>query len=147
MRPIRKLLDSIGRQRRWVLGFSFAAAVGVCGAAVLYGQPQNRAPVLFDLSVFPPVIGPSDSAIVICHAMDPDADTLVYDWITDARLRIKGAPPGEHSLYHTSENARIFYPRSILASVDSPWVQCFARDRRGMSANRVVRFVVSNRRE
>lgn len=94
-----------------------------------------------DLDVFPDVIGPSDSAIVICEAIDPDGDTLVYDWITDARVRIKGSQ--YFWLYHTSENTRIFYPTNINnVPVDTLWVQCIVRDVKGGATDGLVLFMV-----
>ncbi|WP_290664987.1 hypothetical protein [Ignavibacterium sp.] len=104
-------------------------------------KPENRRPVILSLTVFPDVIGPSDSAIVICNATDPDGDTLVYDWITDARLRINGAnPPDDRSLFNTFENSRIFYPTAL--AIDTVWVQCFARDRKGKSDAKLIIFTV-----
>ena len=106
-------------------------------------KSENRSPILFSLVAFPDTIGRSDSAIVVCDAMDPDGDTLVYDWITDARLRIKGALVDDHTLYHTHENSRIFYPTRIVnVPADTPWVQCFARDVRGKSASGVILLIV-----
>ena len=106
-------------------------------------EPQNHNPVIFSLLAFPDTIGPTDSVIVVCNAMDPDGDTLVYDWITDSRLRIKGALVGDHSLYHTHESYRIFYPTPFVNNpVDTPWVQCFARDVRGKSANGILNLIV-----
>ena len=106
------------------------------------GKTENHSPVIFSVTVFPEVIGPTDSAIVICNAMDPDGDTLVYDWITDGRLNIKGAPYYAHEEYNTYENSQIFYPNSVSSPVDTAWVQCFARDRKGGSVARVVQFIV-----
>jgi hypothetical protein len=104
-------------------------------------KSENSSPIIFSLAVFPDVIGPSDSAIVICNAMDPDGDTLVYDWITDGRVRIKGANDYDHSLYHTPENSRIVYPKNLNnIPIDTLWIQCFARDIKGKSANRIVLF-------
>jgi hypothetical protein len=100
------------------------------------GKHENRSPVMFSLTFFPEMIGPSDSVIVICNAMDPDGDTLVYDWITDARLRIKGSDIPV--LYHTRENSRIFYPTQY--AVDTVWIQCFARDVKGKSASGLLVF-------
>jgi len=74
--------------------------------------------------------------------MDPDGDRLVYDWITDGRLRIRDARPGDHSLYNTQANSMVFYPDFVTSPPDTPWVQCFARDGRGMSDNRIVTFIV-----
>ena len=124
-----------------VLGlFAVALALGACADPAT--PPQNRGPVIFSLVAFPEVASASDSILVACQAMDPDCDTLVYDWITDGRLRIKGAREGEHWLYNTHESFRVFYPGAILAPVDTVWVQCFARDRRGMSEAQVVNVVV-----
>lgn len=104
-------------------------------------KPENHRPVILSLTVFPNIIGPSDSAIVICNATDPDGDTLVYDWITDARLRINGAnPPDDTRLFNTFENSRIFYPTTL--AIDTVWVQCFARDRKGKSDTKLIIFNV-----
>lgn len=104
-------------------------------------QPQNNSPEILSLDVFPNVIGPSDSVIVICEAIDPDGDTLVYDWITDARVRIKGSQ--YFWLYHTSENTRIFYPTNINnVPVDTLWVQCIVRDVKGGATDGLVLFMV-----
>lgn len=108
-------------------------------------QPKNHNPEILSLDVFPDVVGPSDSVIVICEAIDPDGDTLVYDWITSGVVRIKGAFSDDHFLYHTSENTRIFYaPDSlhVTAPQDTFWIQCFARDVKGGSAAGIVLFIV-----
>jgi hypothetical protein len=67
--------------------------------------------------------------MVVCQASDPDGELLVYDWITDARLAIRGVPPGNNSLYGTLESYRVFYQGSVPA--DSGFVQVVARDQRG----------------
>ncbi len=104
-------------------------------------KPENHRPVVISLSASPDTIGVSDSSIIICNATDPDADTLVYDWITDGRVIIAGANPGENALYNTFQNSRVIYPKNINNGhpLDTLWVQCFARDRRGKDDNRVVR--------
>jgi hypothetical protein len=110
-------------------------------------RPQNHSPEILSLDVFPDVVKPSDSLIVICEAIDPDGDTLVYDWITTGVVRIKGAFSDDHWLYHTSENTRIFYaPDSLHVSVpqDTFWIQCFARDVKGGSAAGIVLFIVKH---
>lgn len=106
-------------------------------------QPQNNNPEILSLDVFPDVVKPSDSLIVICEAIDPDGDTLVYDWITTGVVRIKGS--NYHYLYHTSENSRIFYaPDSSHATApqDTFWIQCVVRDVKGGGIGEIVRFVV-----
>ncbi len=61
-------------------------------------KPENHDPVIRSLTAFPAVIGLTDSVVVICNAVDPDGDTLVYDWISDGRLIVQGAIPSEHFL-------------------------------------------------
>jgi hypothetical protein len=104
--------------------------------------PQNRTPVILSLKAFPEGLCESDSILVVCQATDPDNDTLVYDWITDARLKIQGVRDGQGWLYNTHESFHVFYPNVIYAPVDTAWVQCFARDGRGMSAAQVITFVI-----
>ena len=104
-------------------------------------KSENHSPTILSLLVFPDIVGSQDSVIVICNAFDPDGDTLVYDWISDAKLRIKGAnPPSDSRLFNTFEDSRIFYPTQ--RAIDTVWVQCFARDRKGKSINEIVRFLV-----
>jgi hypothetical protein len=105
---------------------------------------DNRSPGILSLSVIPDVIGPSDSVTVTCKAVDPDGDTLVYDWITDGRSRIKGANSyWDLHLYNTFENSRIFYPNNLNdIPIDTLWVQCFARDRKGKSDNKLIYFLL-----
>jgi hypothetical protein len=107
-------------------------------------KPENRSPVIFSLSVFPEVISPLDSAIIICNAMDPDGDTLVYDWITDGRVKIKGANDFDHFLYHTYENSRVVYPKNLnnRPPIDTLWVQCFVRDVKGGEVGELITFIL-----
>lgn len=99
--------------------------------------------VISSLTAFPRIIGPADSVTVTCIASDPDGDTLVYDWISDGRTSIQGTFDWQHSLYNTFENFRVVYPKNINnIPVDTLWVQCFARDRKGMSDNEIVLFIL-----
>jgi len=103
----------------------------------------NRDPVIAALRAVPDSIGPSDSTSVTCSATDPDGDTLVFDWVTDARLIIKGNPPNQYWLYDTRIGSQIFYAGpSALYPVDTAWVQCFARDRKGGSTEQLIRIKV-----
>ena len=105
--------------------------------------PEDQRPIILSLTIFPQIIAMGDSAIVVCNAMDPDADTLVYDWISDGRVRIKGIPTYDHSEYNTFENYLTIYPTHVAtAPYDTLWVQCFARDRKGKSASGIVTAVV-----
>jgi hypothetical protein len=86
---------------------------------------------VLSLTAFPTTIGPGDSAIVVCLATDPEGDTLVYDWTSDCRLIKKGGP-GELTLYNSDDHALIVYPGACnSAPVDTGWVACEVRDRRG----------------
>ena len=105
-------------------------------------KPENHHPIIKSLTAFPDVIGSQDSVIIICNAYDPDGDSLVYDWITDGRVKIKGAPDFDLFLYHTYENSRIFYPRNSVTPPDTLWVKCFTRDVKGGQAGSLVTFIV-----
>jgi hypothetical protein len=108
-------------------------------------KQENREPVILSVTVFPEIVKPKDSLIVICNAYDPDGDTLVYDWITTGIVRIKGAFGDDFSLYNTYENSRIFYATDslhVIAPKDTFWVQCFARDRKGKSIAKIIHFTV-----
>jgi hypothetical protein len=129
------------RRRTLVVTLSLALGAGACGEG-LPVNVVNRRPVILSVTVFPSVISPTDSAIVVCNAMDPDADPLVYDWVTDSRLRFKGGLATDRSRYNTYDNAQVVYPDYVKAPVDTPWVECSARDRRGKSASRIVTFIV-----
>ena len=105
-------------------------------------KPENHQPIIFSLTAFPDVLGPTDSVIIVCNAMDPDADTLVYDWFTDGKSKIKGAQFPDNILYHTYENSRVIYPEDNIILPDTLWVHCDARDVKGKSVGKSVSFVV-----
>ena len=110
-------------------------------------EAKNNSPEILSLEVFPKTIGPSDSVIVICNAIDPDGDTLFYDWITDGRLKIKGALlQSDHWLYNSLENTRVFYPKAgvVKTPIDTPWIQCSVRDGRGEADTEMIRFYVKS---
>jgi hypothetical protein len=109
---------------------------------------QNRSPVLHSVVLFPGVVAPNDSLIVVCDASDPDGDTLVYDWyaLSGSILRIKNAYPGQIALYNTHRNSQIFYaPDSmhVTAPRDTFAIQCAVRDGKGgTDVSAILRFVV-----
>lgn len=109
-------------------------------------KPENHDPIILSLTVFPEVIGISDSAIVVCDAMDPDGDTLVFDWYTDGRIEFKGNPSWEIGVRsNTHENYQIVYPVQApnFPPVDTVWVQVQARDGKGGgSVAQTVHFIV-----
>lgn len=116
-----------------------------CNDNPVDGKSENHSPVIFSVVVFPEVVKPSDSLIVICNATDSDGDTLVYDWYTTGVVRIKGARPNQPALFNTYENSRIFYaPDSIHVSApqDTFRVECAARDRKGGMDVQIVHFIV-----
>lgn len=100
------------------------------------GKPKNRRPVISSVVIFPEVVGPGDSLIVICNASDPDGDSLVYDWysVSGPTVKIKGAHDGDWALYNTYQNSQIFYApesRFVRAPLDTFGLQCAARDGKG----------------
>jgi hypothetical protein len=128
---------------RTMLTVALCACIGACGSDDEDpAKPTNQRPTILSVTVFPPTISPGESTIVVVNAMDPDADTLVYDWITDDRLIIKGSS-GYSSLFNTYDNSHVFYHGNLSRPYpDTAWVQCFARDRRGKSDNRTVHVVL-----
>jgi hypothetical protein len=104
-----------------------------CGAAIAGcsaedpTQPINHNPVIHSVTLFPQSIGPGDSAIVVCEASDRDGQTLVFDWQTDAALRIKGAHNGVY-LYDSRDKSQIFYYGTPTTPTDTAWIACSVRD-------------------
>jgi hypothetical protein len=129
---------------RWrppLIAFLLGVSVGACSLDFPFDLGNHR-PHISSVTVFPNVITRADSVTVTVVARDADEDILVYDWITDGRLRIRGAIPSDHSLYNTSTNSMVFYPEYTPSLPDTPWVNCSARDGRGASDSRTVRFIV-----
>ncbi len=100
--------------------------------------PPNHSPIISSLIAFPTDLGLTDSLFVVCIASDPDGDALVYDWFTDARLKIKGNRPDDHGLYDSPDNTHIFY-RDYITPDTTAWVQCIVRDHRGGATGRIVK--------
>lgn len=130
------------RLQRLVAVFILGSAAISSGCGRNATGPLNHAPVLVTLTVFPQSVGVSDSVVVTCVATDQDADTLVYDWETDLRLRIKGAPPGYPIKSNSPNNTETFYPAYVPSSLDTVWVACTVRDRVGGGVTRAVNFTV-----
>ncbi len=70
-----------------------------------------------------------------------DGDTLVYDWVTDTRLRIAGSPNSSY-LFGALSHTAILYRRTIRAAQDTGWVQCTVRDRRGGADTRLGTLIL-----
>ena len=109
-------------------------AIGVIAASCdpeLPIQPVNHAVVVRSLTVFPAVIGPGDSAIVICEAFDPDGDTLYFDWFVDCRLLM--SPPGYNNFVFSERSGRMVVHAGACATapLDTGFVSCSVRDGRG----------------
>lgn len=119
-----------------------AASIAACSSDDNPVRPVNHHPTILSLTAFPVAIGPGDSTIVIADATDSDGDRLVYDWVTDSRLVIKGNSPSDHELFDSPERFHIFY-HGTVTPFDSAWVECTARDGRGGVAVRSVTILVN----
>jgi len=148
MQTGRQVVDAARRARGLgaivVLALLLAMSITACDMArsIRY---FNRNVVIVSLDVFPATIGPGDSAIVVCVATDADGDTLVYDWFTDCRLRLKGSYDFVY-YFDTHSNSMVVYAGTCStsgSSADTGWVSCDVRDRRGGGAPAgTVRIVV-----
>ena len=105
-------------------------------------KPVNHAPVIQSLTAFPTALGPGDSTLVTCLAVDADGDSLLYDWVTDARLVIKGNDPTDHELYDSRSNTHVFY-HGASSAFDSAWVECNVHDSKAANAVRMVTILVN----
>lgn len=122
--------------------------VWLCGLWLTACSPlstANHSPVALSLTAIPNTMGPADSTTVFCDARDQDGDPIVFDWITDARLNIKGVPTYQFSVYNRHSPYQVFYvgPASTH-QVDTAWVQCFVRDgvggvSRGITVDIIIR--------
>lgn len=103
--------------------------------------PANRPPVISSIVLFPLSIGPSDSALVVMTATDADGDTLVYDWISDGRLRLKDAPRVGY-IFSSPRNYQVFYYATPRAPVDTAFIKCYTRDQKGGQDGRIVALIM-----
>lgn len=117
------------------------ASVGACSRSDPT-QPQNQRPAITSLTASPNAIGPGDSTIVTCMAVDPDGDQMFYDWHTDSRLVIQGNAPAEHDFYDSPDNTHVFYHGAVTA-YDSAWVRCIVRDHKGGLVGGLVDVLVN----
>jgi hypothetical protein len=103
----------------------------------------NHGPRILVLVAHSESIGPLDSSLVVCTAADADGDTLVYDWNTDGRLKIKGVPSWSMRLNNQlSDSVTVFNANLSNPINDSAWVNCVVRDRRGGGDARLVHVLL-----
>lgn len=115
-----------------------------CGNGSTAPQFVNRDPVIDSVRVQPMVANVTDSILVTCFAVDPDGDTLVYDWQTDSRLRIRGVPADQPYKFNSFSASEWFYPHPqyVPTTLDTIYMSCKARDRRGGGDARLVLIIV-----
>lgn len=124
-----------------MLGLCALACVSSCGTKTPL-QPVNRSPVVHSLIAFPATISLGDSAVVVCHATDPDGEPVVFDWTSDCRL-IKRDHPNSFILYSHGNTLVVYAGACADAPLDTGWVSCDVRDRRGGGARAgTVRIVI-----
>jgi hypothetical protein len=109
----------------------FLACLSGCGAEIPL-EPGNRSPVVQSLIAFPATITLGDSAVVVCQATDPDGDQVVFDWSSDCRLIMEG---GQVLIYNRGSTLVVYPGTCANAPLDTGWVRCHVRDRRGGGAN------------
>lgn len=124
--------------------FLVLLVVGIGACREYPTRPVNRGPTISSVVAFPSVIGQGDSAIVTVFATDPDGDSMVYDWETDSRLKIKGDVLGYGFLYNTYSSSHVFYRTTSPAYNDTTGVWCTVRDRKGGGDTRVVLMLLQN---
>lgn len=132
------------RLNTWLVLWSailLSVTVGACRSTVAPAPPANVFPVISSVVLFPWSIGASDSAIMVCTATDADGDTLVYDWVTDGRVRLKDARGGI-SVYGSRQNTQTFYCDTVRAPIDTSYIRCYVRDRRGGQDGRLVLLIL-----
>jgi len=95
-------------------------------------EPVNRDPAVQSLFAFPASIPPGDSAVVVCHATDPDGDPVLFDWTSDCRLIKQGDHGG--TVYSRGNTLVVYAGACASAPVDTGWVSCEVRDGRGGGA-------------
>ncbi len=136
-RPLDPMAPALQRVLRFWGGAAVALLVGLALGSCDTARSvrfYTRSPVVMSLTAFPETIGPGDSAIVVCNAMDPDGDSLVYDWFSDCRL-VKKNRPDDLTYYNARESFLVVRPGSCIRdSVDTAWVSCEVRDGRGGGA-------------
>ena len=115
--------------RQALLGMLAFGGISACGDDHA-SKPINRSPFIRSFTANPDSLGPRDTALVVCDAVDPDGDPLYFDWITDARLRIKGAPGGVY-LFNSRSASQRFYIGVLHRSTDTGRVTCTVRDNLG----------------
>ncbi len=137
---------STWRLGRWRVGLflmAFASISASCDPELPL-RPVNHSPVVRRLSVFPSLIGPGDSAVVICEATDPEQDTLQFDWTTDCRM-IMSTRLGNDSFVFGERSGQMVVHAGACARtpLDTGVVFCHVRDGRGGGVNAgYVRIVV-----
>lgn len=114
-----------------LMGLGVLACLSSCGVKTPL-EPVNRSPVVQSLIAFPASISPGDSAVVVCHATDPDGDGVVFDWFWYGRLNT-GLSDG--SALNRGNTLVVRAGTGGAAPVDTGGVSCFVRDRRGGGAS------------
>ena len=112
-----------------MLGLCLLGGPSGCGVETPL-QPVNRRPVVQSLIAFPASISPGDSAVVVCHATDPDGEPVVFDWTSDCRLIKQGASE-QFTAYSRGSTLVVYAGACADAPLDTGWVSCHVRDGKG----------------
>jgi len=115
-----------------MLGLSILVCLPSCGVKTPL-EPVNRSPVVESLIAFPTNITLGDSAVVVCHATDPDGDSVVFDWSSDCRLIMQGGS-GQATANNRGNTLVVYAGACAAAPLDTGWVSCEVRDGKGGGA-------------
>lgn len=119
------------RLRQLTSSAALIILIGACGSDGTPVTPTNHPPIIRSVSAQPETLALSDSTTITCDAIDPDGDSLRYDWFTQVPLRIVGAQQGVY-LYNSRSQTQILYYSGPDSLTTLGRVQVFARDTGGL---------------
>ena len=70
-------LNCTMRPRTYLCFIAILLFLSYCDGAV---DPENRSPVILDISISPTVIGNGTTVLFTANAVDEDGDSLVFKW-------------------------------------------------------------------
>jgi hypothetical protein len=103
--------------------------------------PANHPPAITGIAMSTQVIRSADTAVVAVHPTDRDGDTLVHDWIGTTAIQIRPAPAIAY-VYNGPADSAVVLHNAHITPVDTAWIECRVRDRKGSVDGAVVPLIV-----